>query len=410
MRAYLHFHPHPHTQAYLPNVPYGEKYFHQPLHTLIAYKVSEVLPILIQAQNYSQQGYWVLGFVAYEAYQAFSDDLPLVDAGISTIPLPLVYFAVYRDHDQIYKNYNNSTYLNQKSYLNHALSQAWQDAHLNKSTYLHNIGAIQEDIRQGCVYQVNYTQTLCMPSMQSLLPTDDAYWLWHQSISRAQPYSYGALLAIPFNKVAGLGGKNPSMYISSHSPELFFSWDGQTIFTQPMKGTRARHQEAWQDQQESLALQNSAKERAENIMIVDLMRNDLSKIAYPHSVKVPQLLECLPLPSVWQMVSGIQASTRDGIGLADIFSALFPCGSITGAPKKAAIDKIHQYEKTPRGVYCGAIGYLTPGGKAFFNVAIRTLVDDGQHLHYGVGSGITIDSDPEQEWAEWQWKTAFLKK
>jgi para-aminobenzoate synthetase/4-amino-4-deoxychorismate lyase len=159
-----------------------------------------------------------------------------------------------------------------------------------------------------------------------------------------------------------------------------------------------------------LALQHSPKERAENVMIVDLLRNDVSRIAQPHSVSVPRLFDVLSLPTALQMTSDVFARTRDGTRLSDVFGALFPCGSVTGAPKVQAMQNIKSLEPAPRGVYCGAIGVLRPGGHATFNVAIRTVTLRGKQATCGIGSGITADATADAEWQEWQTKRGFLSR
>ena len=161
-------------------------------------------------------------------------------------------------------------------------------------------------------------------------------------------------------------------------------------------------------------MRESVKERAENVMIVDLLRNDLSRIAVPHSVKVPQLFQVQALPAVWQMTSDVVARTRPDVRLVDVFAALFPCGSITGAPKRQAMRLIRELEPEPRGVYCGALGVVRPGAgprriHASFNVPIRTVVLKNGRLSCGIGSGITASANAADEWMEWQHKQAFLK-
>jgi Anthranilate/para-aminobenzoate synthases component I len=181
-----------------------------------------------------------------------------------------------------------------------------------------------------------------------------------------------------------------------------------------MKGTAARGATLAQDAARAAALRASPKERAENVMIVDLLRNDLSRIAAPHSVQVPALFRTEALPSVWQMTSDVQARVRPGTRLADVFAALFPCGSVTGAPKVRAMQIIRALEPGPRGIYCGAIGVVRPsstahgGIHATFNVAIRTVVLRAGEARCGIGSGITADATAEGEWQEWQHKRAFL--
>jgi para-aminobenzoate synthetase/4-amino-4-deoxychorismate lyase len=177
-----------------------------------------------------------------------------------------------------------------------------------------------------------------------------------------------------------------------------------------MKGTAPRGGSPQEDTALAHGLTRSAKERAENVMIVDLLRNDLSRIAQPHSVQVPALFAVQSLPTVHQMVSDVTAQTRPGTPLCEVFGALFPCGSITGAPKVRAMQMIHALEPVPRGVYCGAIGVVRPGGHATFNVAIRTVTLRGTQASCGIGSGITADATASAEWQEWQHKRGFLER
>jgi para-aminobenzoate synthetase/4-amino-4-deoxychorismate lyase len=206
--------------------------------------------------------------------------------------------------------------------------------------------------------------------------------------------------------------------VSSVSPELFFHWKDGVVTTQPMKGTAPRGADDATDRASADALLATPKERAENLMIVDLLRNDLSRIAAPGSVRVPRLFELHALPTVWQMTSTIRARTRPGLRLAELFAALFPCGSVTGAPKRAAMAAIRSLEASPRGVYCGALGVMQPGGEVTFNVPIRTVVlraDDPRdparwRMECGIGSGITYDSRAASEAQEWRDKQAFLRR
>jgi para-aminobenzoate synthetase/4-amino-4-deoxychorismate lyase len=256
---------------------------------------------------------------------------------------------------------------------------------------------IHAAIAAGEYYQVNYTAPLAGEFSGS---TRALFARLH----RAQPNSYAACVDTGFEQVLSV------------SPELFFDWQpgqaGQSgqILTRPMKGTAPRGDTAAEDAARAKALVASPKERAENVMIVDLLRNDLSRIAEPHSVKVPALFTVQALPTVFQMVSDVTASTRPGTTLTDVFSALFPCGSITGAPKVQAMRSIKALEPDARGIYCGAIGVVRPGGHATFNVAIRTVTLRGNAAVCGIGSGITFDATAEAEWQEWQHKRGFLDR
>jgi para-aminobenzoate synthetase/4-amino-4-deoxychorismate lyase len=201
--------------------------------------------------------------------------------------------------------------------------------------------------------------------------------------------------------------------IASASPELFFEWSGDLLRTRPMKGTAARGRTPAEDRALAQGLRSSPKELAENLMIVDLLRNDLSRVARTGGLDVPALFTVERYPTVWQLTSEVTARVRDDVGLLDVFRALFPCGSVTGAPKARTMRLIRDLETGPRGVYCGAIGLVAPPGAAFrarFAVAIRTaVVDRGTGAAvFGAGGGITWDSDPAAERAELLAKAAIL--
>ena len=200
--------------------------------------------------------------------------------------------------------------------------------------------------------------------------------------------------------------------ILSASPELFFALDNDILTMKPMKGTAARLPDGEDDRRQREGLAASAKERAENLMIVDLVRNDLSRIAETGSVAVPSLFDVETFPTVHQMTSTVTARVRKDVGLTDIFRALFPCGSVTGAPKRRSMEIIAGLEDSPRGVYCGAIGYVSPGREAVFSVAIRTAVVEAAtgNAELGIGSGITWGSEGGSELSECLAKGAFLAR
>ncbi|HEX6558002.1 MAG TPA: bifunctional anthranilate synthase component I family protein/class IV aminotransferase, partial [Longimicrobiales bacterium] len=198
--------------------------------------------------------------------------------------------------------------------------------------------------------------------------------------------------------------------VVSASPELFFEKRGRRIRTRPMKGTRPRGRFSEEDASLAAELKASPKDRAENLMIVDLLRNDLGRIATVGTVEVTSLYDVESYRTVHQLTSTIEAELRDGVSLTDVFTALFPCGSVTGAPKISTMQVISELEDGARGLYCGALGVLAPGGDAVFNVAIRTVSIDRETRHavYGTGAGITYDSDAAAEYAEIAAKTAVL--
>ncbi|HSJ13390.1 MAG TPA: aminodeoxychorismate synthase component I, partial [Longimicrobiales bacterium] len=255
---------------------------------------------------------------------------------------------------------------------------------------------IREAIARGDVYQVNHTVRFAAEAGTG----DDARAdrIRYERLRRAQPHALAAYLDLGAWRVL------------SASPELFFRRRGDTIETRPMKGTRRRGRWAAEDEALAAELAASEKDRAENLMIVDLLRNDLGRIARTGTVRVPALFAVERYRTVWQMTSTIAADIPESCGLDDVFRALFPCGSVTGAPKIAAMKFIARLESAPREVYCGAIGFVEPGGDATFSVAIRTAWRDVARgtLEYGAGGGITWDSDPAAEWQEVLAKTAIL--
>ena len=279
---------------------------------------------------------------------------------------------------------------------------------VSEADYLDHIRQIHEAIRRGDTYQINYTTRLNLQAYGNPV-----------SLYRRlrQPVPYAVLSHLP--DAAG-----ESAWTLCFSPELFLKIgsDG-TISTEPMKGTAPILGDG-QDERRAAELQADPKNRAENVMIVDLLRNDLGKIAQTGKVRVPEPFKVSRFGSVWQMTSTIQAQALPHITAADILRAAFPCGSITGAPKRMSMQIIESLEAEPRGLYTGSIGYLKPcaGGLGFegiFNVVIRTLLlkpvsdpisDDLYHGVYGVGSGIVIDSDPAAEYRECGWKARFLNE
>jgi len=349
--------------------------FAAPVHTLVARSPEQVKPLLDAVQAFAQQGFWCVGYLRYEAASAF-------DAALQTHPAdgPLAWFGVFEaalpwpdpaaDDPQTRISWHSS---------------------LTRTDFDTQMACIHQAIAAGEIYQVNYTAPLHGNLQGSATALFDR-------LQRAQPGGYAACIDNGFEQVLSV------------SPELFFDWDGKHILTRPMKGTAARASNPADDAALAGQLRSSPKERAENVMIVDLLRNDLSRIALPHTVRVPALFALQSLPTVHQMVSDVTAQTRPGTTLAEVFAALFPCGSITGAPKVRAMQLIRTLEPQPRGIYCGCIGVLRPGGHATFNVAIRSVTLKGQQATCGIGSGITADAQPQAEWQEWQHKRLFLER
>ncbi|MDY0384192.1 aminodeoxychorismate synthase component I [Trichlorobacter sp.] len=345
--------------------------------TLAAFNPAQVPMVLRQAEAAAAAGCYAVGFVAYEAAAALNPHLP----ALPPLPgLPLAWFAIYGARHACPPAQHPSP--------NRPLPL---QPRLTAEQYSHAISALHDAIAAGESYQVNYTFPLtgrCHGNPLSL----------YQAMLDNQRPPFGALL------------DTGNHLILSASPELFFQRQGQRIVTRPMKGTALRGRFPAEDAAQAAALAASPKEQAENLMIVDLLRNDLGQIAQTGSVQVEQLFALEHYPTVHQLTSTVSASLLPRTDLEAIFRALFPCGSVTGAPKRRSMELIARHEARPRGVYCGAIGLLEPGGDAIFSVAIRTLLLDRQtsSCSMGVGSGITWDAKTDAEYAECHAKAAFL--
>jgi para-aminobenzoate synthetase / 4-amino-4-deoxychorismate lyase len=346
--------------------------FFDPLTVLQTRRLDEVPSVLERVEAEARRGRWCVGLVAYEAAPAF-------DAGMAVHPAdgPLVWFAVF-DQAHPWPMPSDLPY--------EPLS--WNGG-IDRTAFELAIDRIHAAIADGEVYQINFTA----PWRSAF--AGNPRGLFH-ALHRAQPDGYAAYL------------DTGSQQVLSVSPELFFDWRSGQLLSRPMKGTAAREADPQLDARRAEHLRTSDKERAENLMIVDLIRNDLSRVAQPHGVQVPRLFHTQALPTVWQMTSDVTARVRHGVGLVDIFRALFPCGSVTGAPKLRAMHWIRELEAGPRGIYCGAVGVVRPDGSATFNVPIRTVSVDSGQARCGIGSGITADADAAGEWAEWRSKQAFL--
>jgi para-aminobenzoate synthetase / 4-amino-4-deoxychorismate lyase len=360
---------------------------------ITAHRIDEIQAALGEIAAANRAGKYAAGFLSYEAAAAF-------DPALKTKPrrtdddFPLLWFGIFDP-----ASVSNTPLVAGLELYNIA---DWQPD-TSPEQYAESIKKIRAQILEGDIYQANYT--LRLKSQFS-----GCAHAWYEDLRRD---SHGR-----FNAFVDIG----SHRILSMSPELFFSWDGHTLRTRPMKGTAKRHQppatesvdwQRWHDDDERLAtsLLESTKNRAENLMIVDLLRNDVSRVAKPGAVTVPNLFTLETYPTLYQMTSTITAETREGTTIADIFSALFPCGSITGAPKIKSSEVIAELETTPRGVYCGALGYISPDGTSVFNVAIRTIVINAATgaAECGVGGGIVWDSEARDEYSEALAKAAFMQ-
>ncbi|RHW38293.1 aminodeoxychorismate synthase component I [Lysinibacillus yapensis] len=351
--------------------------FRDPLKIIIAHKIEDVYPSFMQIQQAVKDGYYAAGFVSYESAPAFD---PAFEVN-NQPTMPLVWFGIFSEPV-------GQTFMSEGQY---ELSD-WQP-NTSIAEYEAAIETIKSQIKNGNTYQTNYTIRL-----SSHFSGDDLAFF--NSLKTAQSSNYCSYI------------NTGDFSVLSASPELFFHLKDDRITTRPMKGTIARGKTLEEDEEHAKWLSNSEKNQAENVMIVDLLRNDLSMIAKQGTVKVPKLFQIEHYPTVHQMTSTITAEVKPDTALFDVFKALFPCGSITGAPKISTMQLIANIETAPRDVYCGAIGYITPEHEAIFNVPIRTVLINHQtgQATYGVGGGITWDSTSNDEYNEVLTKAKLLKK
>lgn len=342
--------------------------FRNPHRILIARQIEEVLPALEESEKLVEENQWyAAGYIGYEAARSF-------DAALSTRPaagLPLLWFGLYSQPEEID--------LPNPDFGAYTLGEA--SVSVSRTEYERAIRRIKKYIGRGDTYQVNYTLRL-------RIPFSGDPWHLFLAMVRAQSPGYSAWVD------AG------DFSICSASPELFFRLEGDQLTCKPMKGTVKRGRTLNEDRSFAEWLQLSEKNRAENLMIVDMIRNDLGRVAETGTVQVPHLFEVERHPTLWQMTSTVTAHCTKPV--SEIMRALFPCASITGAPKVRTTEIISEIESTPRGLYTGCIGFYSPGRSAQFNVAIRTAVVDRKIGlgEYGSGGGIVWDSAPGDEYTE----------
>jgi para-aminobenzoate synthetase/4-amino-4-deoxychorismate lyase len=353
----------------------------EPVGVLEARRPAEVAAVLEAAEAAAGRGLWVAGMVAYEAAPGLDPALRVRerDPRGPLAELPLAWFALFEGRQE-------TTLPDPPADAVPVDPGAWTPS-IDRGAYDAAIDRIRRAIAAGDTYQVNLTLRMLATV------TGDPRGLY-RDLCFAQRGAYAAYLDLGRYRVL------------SASPELFFRIDGERITTRPMKGTAPRGRWLAEDERIRAALQGSVKDRAENAMIVDLLRNDLGRIARDGSVAWSDVFDAERYETVWQLTSTVEADLRPGTTIVDVFRALFPSGSVTGAPKVRTMDLIAELEDAERGVYCGTVGYLapsgTPGPCVRFNVAIRTVVfdADGGSAVYGVGGGITWDSRAAGEYDE----------
>jgi len=351
-------------------------WFQDPVQVYAAWNVESVLSLLETVEReVSTHGLYGAGFVSYEAAPAF-------DAAFVARPavtFPLVWFGLFQQPEVI------SLPLLSKAT---PIELSWQRS-ISEAHYRTALDQVKRYIQQGDTYQVNY-------SFRLRAPMTVAPWDMFRHMIRAQGNGYGAYI------------ETEEWAIASASPELFFQRTGRELISRPMKGTAPRGLWFQDDQAQAQWLRQSEKNQAENLMIVDMVRNDMGQIADIGSVTVPHLFAVEQYPTLWQMTSTVCCTTD--ASLVDIFRALFPAASITGAPKARTMQIIADLETAPRHIYTGTIGYIKPNGDAQFNVAIRTVLSD-RHTHqaeYGVGGGVVWDSEKTSEFQECVTKALIL--
>ena len=354
-------------------------HFQCPEKVLRAERVEEVLPMLREAE---ESGLFAAGFISYEAAPAF-------DYALKTHPsdgFPLLCLGLFRAPDVLDE-------IEEVPAAHYEVGEL--KSSVSKVDFVSAIGEIKERIAEGATYQVNYTYRLISDFSGDV-------WAFFCELVKGQKTDYAAFV------------DTGDYAICSASPELFFSLKEGQVLARPMKGTARRGRTFAEDWNAAEALRNSEKDRAENIMIVDMVRNDIGRIAEPGSVETVSTYDVEKYPTVWQMTSAVQGEIKPRntrkLGLVEVMTALFPCASITGAPKAKTMEIIRELETAPRKIYTGSIGFLTPAGEAHFNVAIRTALIDCEAgtLEYGVGGGIVWDSEAEAEYEETLTKARVL--
>ena len=360
--------------------------FTEPVEIVRADHVREVEAAVARLEAATAEGLHAAGFFSYELGYAMEPKIAHLMP--EKRAMPLLWFGLYKSPQQMtgagvleWLNATTRSASHEFSDVSLAWSQEEYEGRFNKSL---------EKIRAGDIYQINLT-------FKSRFKLSGSPLTFYRDLRAKQPVSYGAIV------------DTGEATVLSASPELFIAKDGREIHTRPMKGTAARLGAIEADARQRRVLASDDKQRAENLMIVDLMRNDLGRIAEIGSVRVDDLFTVETFKTLHQMTSGITATLREGIGLKELLEGIYPPGSITGAPKIRAMELIAEYETEARGVYCGAIGHISPDGVAHFNVAIRTpVIMRGGDGEMGIGSGVVYDSRGGSEYEECLLKMKFL--
>ncbi len=349
--------------------------FEKPLSIIETYETHQVYECLVELQKNLDNGYFGAGFLTYESSSAFESEIP-----IHSSRFPKIWFAIFKKPQEVILSEN----------FDYSFPVLNWMPQISNEDYHRNVSIIKNYIARGDTYQVNYTFDL-------------------RSEFKGSPFNFFRYVVLHHPSPYAAFIDTGSYSFCSFSPELFFSLDNNNIRCKPMKGTAPRGISTTEDQRRASRLFSSAKNRAENVMIVDMIRNDLGKISRTGTVNVSNLFQIEKYKTVFQMTSTVEAETDCSI--PQIFQALFPCASITGAPKIRTAQIINELEKRARGIYCGSIGYVTPEKRALFNVAIRTAIIDycSSSITYSVGSGIVWDSHSKDEFHECLSKAKIIR-
>lgn len=361
-------------------------FFSDPLRVISCYKLEDVKEALFEIEGWLSKGFYAAGFISYEAGVSFEESLK----GLKLDPLfPLLWFGIYKKPRIFSHREKVDTLPNKRS--SYAINNL--KPNISRKKYVDNIKRIKGFIRRGDTYQVNYTFKYKFDFSGSISG-------FYEDLKTRQSVSYSSLI------------KTPGFSILSLSPELFFRKNQEQMEVRPMKGTIDRGRSAEEDKRNVEALRQSIKNRSENVMIVDLLRNDLGRISKAGTVKTMKLFEVERYETLLQMISIVQSKLKKNVSIYDLFKAIFPSGSVTGAPKISTMKIINSLEKEPRRIYTGSVGFFAPDGNAVFNVAIRTALLDNKTKkgEIGIGSGIVIDSDAGKEFDECRLKADFITK
>lgn len=371
--------------------------FLKPIAVIKTNCVSEIIPSLKKIEHFLERGFYAAGYLTYEAGLCFEKILEKN----KQFNFPLLWFGIYKE--PLIFCHKTLTFRGKQTPPRADLKNSSCEKGAYKITnpffcmgeeqYENSLKRIKRFIERGDTYQVNFT----FKYKFDFAGSSEKLFL---DLSREQSVPYAAFI------------KHDSLEILSFSPELFFNKKGDKIVVEPMKGTISRGVNMEDDALKKDILKNNPKDKAENIMIVDLLRNDLGRIALSGRVKASKIFEVEKYETLFQMVSSIKANLKKGIKISEIFANLFPSGSVTGAPKIETMKIIERLEPCPRGIYTGSIGFISPGGESVFNVAIRTILIN-KKLHkgeMGIGSGIVYDSNPSEEYSECRLKARFLTK